>query len=56
MKLLEKDPVKRLGTRKDAIEIKSHPWFEMTDWNTVYNREIEMPEAYLAQMALDIIE
>ena len=54
--LLEKDPVKRLGTRRGPVEVKAHAFFKGTDWTKVYNRQIEMPEAYLAQMALDIIE
>ena len=54
--LLEKDPSKRIGTNQDATEIKAHPFFYDTDWDKVYNRDMEMPEAYLAEMALDIIQ
>ena len=54
--MLVKDPLKRIGTRKDAAEVKAHPFFRNTDWKKVYNREQVMPEAYLAEMALDIIQ
>ena len=53
--MLVKDPLKRIGTSRDAAEVKAHPFFRKTDWIKVYNREQEMPEAYLAEMALDII-
>jgi len=41
-KLLEKDPLKRLGSR-GAQEIKSHPFFEGIDFTKLYNREIQPP-------------
>ena len=37
-KLLHKDPSKRLGTKRDATEIKAHPFFAGTDWSQVFNR------------------
>jgi hypothetical protein len=40
LKLLEKDPSKRLGTKGGAAEIKSHPFFRGTDWNKILRREI----------------
>ncbi len=54
--MLEKDPSKRLGTKGGAAEIKSHPFFRGTDWNKILRRELQMPEAYLAKMAMDIIK
>ena len=32
--LLNKDPLKRLGSSKDgAIEVMKHPWFAKIDWD-----------------------
>jgi len=53
---LEKDPSKRLGTKGGAAEIKAHPFFKGTDWAKILRREVPMPEAYLAKMAMDIIK
>ena len=55
-KLLEKDPMKRLGTKLGAVEVRSHPFFRETDWDEVYGRNLNMPEPYLASMAMDIIK
>ena len=54
--LLEKDPARRIGTRKGAIEIRSHPFFRGTDWDQVYSKSMAMPEPYLANMAMEIIK
>ena len=55
-KLLEKDPVRRLGTKMGAFEIRQHAFFRDTDWDAVLSRELSMPEPYLANMAMDIIK
>ena len=55
-RLLKKDPAKRIGTAKGASEIREHPFFRDTDWAAVYDRQIKMPEPYLAGMAMDIIK
>ena len=55
-KLLRKDPMKRIGTFKGASEVKGHPFFGGTDWSKVYKKQSEMPEPYLAKMAMDIIK
>ena len=55
-KLLEKDPARRIGTRKGALEIRQHPFFRETDWDRVFAKQVEMPEPYLASMAMDIIK
>lgn len=42
MKLLEKNPEKRLGYgSKDASEIKKHPFFEGVDWDAVRSKELK---------------
>jgi len=55
-RLLEKDPTRRLGTKGGGKEIRQHPWFRGTDWHAVFEREIPMPDPYLAAMAMDIIK
>ncbi|KAJ4456278.1 putative Serine/threonine-protein kinase CBK1 [Paratrimastix pyriformis] len=35
-RLLEKDPLKRLGAN-GAAEVKAHPWFASIDWTTLYS-------------------
>lgn len=43
-KLLSRNPAKRLGSgRRDASEIKEHPFFENVDWAAVLNRELKVP-------------
>lgn len=54
-KLLVKEPTERLG-RFGAEEIKSHRFFQDIDFGVVYRRKIEMPKAYLAEMAENIIK
>ena len=43
LKLLVRDPKKRLGTDKDFDDIKVHPWFKDLDWDALYNKKIEPP-------------
>ena len=44
MGLLTIDPQCRLGTSQfDAEEIKSQPFFEGVDWETVYTKDYEPP-------------
>jgi hypothetical protein len=47
VKLLNRNPQKRLGTANGAEEIKAHPFFKGIDWRKVINREYKMPEPYL---------
>jgi len=37
--LLEADPAKRLGTQRQALAVKEHPWFTQVDWLKVYRKE-----------------
>ena len=36
-------------------DIKSHAFFRDVDWKAVINKEVPPPQAYLSEMALDII-
>lgn len=38
---MEKDPRKRLGSKKDAQEIKNHPFFRKIKWNVLKNKQYE---------------
>jgi len=40
---LKRDRTKRLGAKKDADEIKEHPWFNGVDWDEVFNRKLKPP-------------
>ena len=43
-KLLEKDPIKRIGCGvKGTKEIKSHKWFETLDWDKLDSKEYTAP-------------
>jgi hypothetical protein len=35
--LLQKDPSKRLGSRRGVNDIKTHPFFRGIDWSLVYH-------------------
>jgi serine/threonine protein kinase len=53
--LMEKNPLKRLGA--DSIStVKNHIFFKDTDWDSVLERKEKMPQAYLSQMALKIVQ
>lgn len=36
-KLMKKDPIKRLGSKNDANEIKNHSFFQGVHWDKVFN-------------------
>jgi len=38
IRLLDKNPLSRLGTQNGAEEVKSHSWFKVLNWDDVYNR------------------
>lgn len=41
--LLKKDPMIRLGSKRDVEEIKEHPYMAGVDWDKVYRREYIPP-------------
>ena len=43
LKLLQKDPDKRLGTKHDAADLKSHPFFNCINWKDLENKKIPAP-------------
>eukprot|EP00347_Sterkiella_histriomuscorum_P015416 403357105 len=56
IKLLNKNPLKRLGSKHGAPELKSHSYFSDVDWQSVYERKLQPPEPYLAEYAKSIIQ
>lgn len=38
-RLLDPDPARRLGTQRQAMEVKEHPWFRGVDFMRVYRKE-----------------
>ena len=42
--LLQKDPNKRLGSVKDACEVKEHKYFKKVNWEDVYHKRIPTPK------------
>jgi serine/threonine protein kinase len=51
IKLLNKNPAKRLGAgKKDAEELKTHPFFEGINWEDVLDRKLEMPKPELKEV------
>lgn len=47
VRLLHRNPKKRLGTFGGADEIKKHPFFKNIDWGKLFNRAYRPPEPYL---------
>eukprot|EP01083_Nonionella_stella_P044270 119260_1 len=43
IKLLQRDPKKRLGFEQDVKEITTHPFFKTIDWDSLYRKEIDPP-------------
>lgn len=44
LKLLEKDPRKRLGYKRDAEELKKHKFFRGIDWEILKQKRYNAPE------------
>ena len=45
--LLNRDPLKRLGSRRDAEEVKEHPFFYGINWDSVLRKELRPPKPHL---------
>ena len=45
--LLNRDPLKRLGSRRDADEVKEHPFFYGINWDSVLRKELRPPKPQL---------
>ena len=43
LQLLQKERERRLGARKDAEEVKAHPFFSNIDWSKLESRELQPP-------------
>ncbi|CAG9320119.1 unnamed protein product [Blepharisma stoltei] len=43
IELLQRDPSKRLGAKRDAEEIKAHKFFQGIDWDKVMRKELKPP-------------
>lgn len=41
--LLQRDPAKRLGAKRDAEEVKDHRYFQGVNWDSVFRRELKLP-------------
>ena len=41
--LLRKDPSKRLGSLRDAEEVREHPWFAGINWQLIRDKKYEAP-------------
>ena len=54
--MLNKNPLQRLGSRRGAEEIKEHPYFADVNWDDIFNRRLQAPDAYLAEYAKSIIQ
>ena len=49
---MTKEPKRRLGSsKKDAKEIKKHPFFKQVNWDDVYNLRIAPP--YLPNLVIE---
>ena len=51
MQLLNRNPYKRLGSgKRDADEIKEHPFFASINWEEAMQRKLKVPKPYLKKM------
>lgn len=41
--LLNRNPAHRLGAKRDAAELKEHPFFSMIDWEALAHRQVAVP-------------
>ena len=47
LKLLEKDPKRRLGSQRGVAEIKEHPYFKNINWKDVMKKKYKYEKQYL---------
>ena len=45
VQLMQREPHKRLGSQRDAEEVKNHPFFSEVDWGALYRKDVIPPEA-----------
>jgi len=49
--LLNRNPYKRLGSgRRDAEEIKEHPFFSNINWEEAMQRKLKVPKPYIKKV------
>jgi serine/threonine protein kinase len=56
LKLLEKDPSKRIGFENDAEDLKKHPFFETIDWDKIKNKLCPPPKKPILCHKYDVSE
>eukprot|EP01016_Furgasonia_blochmanni_P044226 TRINITY_DN6123_c0_g2_i1.p1 TRINITY_DN6123_c0_g2~~TRINITY_DN6123_c0_g2_i1.p1 ORF type:complete len:404 (-),score=66.60 TRINITY_DN6123_c0_g2_i1:57-1268(-) len=58
VKLLAKDPKKRIGSVNDVDDIKSHSWFKDMDWDAIMKKKIQAPFVpfFVSEMGLDYFD
>ncbi|CAD8054131.1 unnamed protein product [Paramecium sonneborni] len=54
--LLERNPSKRLGAKKDSEEVKAHPWFQGINWDDVMNKKLPVPMPSIMNQANQTIQ
>ncbi|CAD8046865.1 unnamed protein product [Paramecium sonneborni] len=54
--LLERNPSKRLGAKKDSEEVKAHSWFQGINWDDVMNKKLPVPMPSIMNQANQTIQ
>ena len=50
----QKNPDNRLGSKNGSADVKSHPWFENTDWDNIYKMTIKAPFVPMVKSEVDV--
>jgi hypothetical protein len=50
---LSRDPSKRLGSQRDASEVREHPFFEGINWIDVMNRKMPVPKVDIPKINMN---